>query len=89
MADANKADEQVAAISCDSGCAGGLAASGDPARVDDLIVLGENAANRGGMDLEQAGRPRTRLVTLRHLSSYCAQLSSWASPMRSPSGPRM
>jgi hypothetical protein len=23
------------------------------------------------------------------LSSYCAQLSSWASPMRSPSGPRM
>src|SRR3984893_5428902 len=65
---------------------------GDPARVDDLIVLSENAADRGGMDLEQAGRPRTRsltLVTLRHLSSYCAQLSSWASPMRSPSGPRM
>ena len=66
--------------------------AGDPARVDDLIVLSENAADRGGMDLEQAGRPRTRsltLVTLRHLSSYCAQLSSWASPMRSPSGPRM
>src|ERR1700736_6683572 len=65
---------------------------GGPARVDDLIVLSENAADRGGMDLEQAGRPRTRsltLVTLRHLSSYCAQLSSWASPMRSPSGPRM
>src|SRR5262249_52527814 len=64
--------------------------AGDPARVDDLVVLSEIAADRGGMDLEQAGRPRTRsltLVTLRHLSSYCAQLSSWASPMRSPSGP--
>ncbi|ESZ11935.1 hypothetical protein X737_29145 [Mesorhizobium sp. L48C026A00] len=57
------------------------ALAGDLARVDDLIVLSENAADRGGMDLEQAGRPRTRslaLVTLRHLSSYCAQLSSWA-----------
>ena len=65
--------------------------AGDPARVDDLIVLSENAADRGGMDLEQ-DRPLTRsltLVTLRHLSSYCAQLSSCASPMRSPSGPRM
>lgn len=66
--------------------------AGDPARVDDLIVLSENAADRGGMDLEQASRPRTHsltLVTPRHLSSYCAQLSSWASPMRSPSGPRI
>ena len=53
--------------------------AGDPARVYDLIVLSKNAADRGEMDLEKAGRPRTRsltLVTLRHLSSYCAQLSS-------------
>lgn len=38
-----------------------------------LVELSENAADRGGMDLEQACRPRTRsltLVTLRHLSSY-------------------
>jgi hypothetical protein len=39
-------------------------------------------------DLKLGTRSLT-LVTLRHLSSYCAQLSSWASPMRSPSGPRM
>jgi hypothetical protein len=36
-------------------------ANSDPARVDDLIVLGENAVDRGGMDLKQAvglGRAR-------------------------------
>jgi hypothetical protein len=35
--------------------------AGDRARVDDLIVLSENAADRGGMDLEQGvglGRAR-------------------------------
>jgi hypothetical protein len=34
-------------------------------------------------------RKASRAETLRRASSYCAQLSSWASPMRSPSGPRM
>jgi transposase len=29
------------------------------------------------------------VVALRHCLHNCAQLSSWASPMRSPSGPRM
>jgi len=34
--------------------------AGDPAPVDDLVVLSENATDRGEMDLKQAGRPRTR-----------------------------
>ena len=37
------------------------------------------------------GRRSTRYLkaAVSPTSSYCAQLSSWASPMRSPSGPRM
>jgi hypothetical protein len=31
--------------------------AGDPGRLDDLIVLSENAADRGGMGLDQAGPP--------------------------------
>lgn len=49
--------------------------SSDATRIDDQVVLSQNPADGGGMNLEQVERPRTRsltLVTLRHLYSYCA-----------------
>jgi hypothetical protein len=49
--------------------------AGDPARVDDIIVLSEIAADRGGMDLEQAGRPRTRSLTLVTLRHFCLRIA--------------
>ena len=43
--------------------------------VDDLIVLSEIAADRGGMDLEQAGRPRTRSLTLVNVRHFCLRIA--------------
>ena len=50
--------------------------AGDPARVDDLIVLSENAADRGGMDLEQAGSASDALADIGHSSPFVFVLRS-------------
>ena len=50
--------------------------AGDPARVDDLIVLSENAAYRGGMGPRTGGSTPDALADIGHSSPFVLVLRS-------------